>query len=135
MGNPPTPFSSSSPSKPAGYIINVSSREGILEDTPGSSSKAGHHVHTNMSKAAINMITETEAQAAWRTRRVAMNSVDPGYMSAAPECRKAEGCPIGFEDGAARVLWPVSIGEVEKKVIRGRFLKHFRVGVAITRRG
>jgi NAD(P)-dependent dehydrogenase (short-subunit alcohol dehydrogenase family) len=135
MGNPPTPFSSSSPSKPAGYIINVSSREGILEDTPGSSSKAGHHVHTNMSKAAINMITETEAQAAWRTRRVAMNSVDPGYMSAAPECRKAEGCPIGFEDGAARVLWPVSIGEVEKKVIRGRFLKHFRVGVAITQRG
>jgi hypothetical protein len=64
-----------------------------------------------------------------------MNSVDPGYMSAAPECRKAEGCPIGFEDGAARVLWPVSLGEVEKKVIRGRFLKHFRVGVAITRRG
>jgi NAD(P)-dependent dehydrogenase (short-subunit alcohol dehydrogenase family) len=134
MGTPPS-LSSSSQSTPAAYIINVSSREGILEDTPQSSSKAGHHVHTNMSKAAINMITETEAQAAWKGRRVAMNSVDPGYMSAAPECVTAEGCPIGFEDGAARVLWPVAVGEVEGRVIWGRFLKHFRVGVAITQRG
>lgn len=134
MGTPPS--SSSSPlSTPAGYIINVSSREGILEDTPQSSSKAGHHVHTNMSKAAINMITETEAHAAWKGRRVAMNSVDPGYMSAAPECQTVEGCPIGFADGAGRVLWPVAVGEVEGKVVWGRFLKHFRVGIAITRRG
>ncbi|KAJ5492118.1 hypothetical protein N7453_010215 [Penicillium expansum] len=134
MGTPPS-SSSPSPSTPAGYIINVSSREGILEDTPQSSSKAGHHVHTNMSKAAINMITETEAHAAWKGRRVAMNSVDPGYMSAAPECRTVEGCPIGFEDGAGRVLWPIAVGEVEGKVVWGRFLKHFRVGVAITQRG
>ncbi|KAK4870695.1 hypothetical protein LT330_005043 [Penicillium expansum] len=134
MGTPPS-SSSLSPSTPAGYIINVSSREGILEDTPQSSSKAGHHVHTNMSKAAINMITETEAHAAWKGRRVAMNSVDPGYMSAAPECRTVEGCPIGFEDGAGRVLWPIAVGEVEGKVVWGRFLKHFRVGVAITQRG
>ncbi|CAG8270249.1 unnamed protein product [Penicillium salamii] len=120
---------------PQGYIINVSSREGILEDTPGSRSKAGHHVHTNMSKAAINMITETEAQSAWKERRVAMNSVDPGYMSAAPECQRAEGCPIGFEDGAARVLWPIAIGESEGRVISGRFLKHFQEGISLTRRG
>lgn len=132
MGTPPSP---SAPSTPAGYIINVSSREGILEDTPQSSSKAGHHVHTNMSKAAINMITETEAHAAWKGRRVAMNSVDPGYMSAAPECQTDEGCPIGFEDGAGRVLWPIAVGEVEGKAVWGRFMKHFRVGVAITRRG
>ena len=134
MGTPPSP-SSSSQSSPAAYIINVSSREGIPEDTPQSSSKAGHHVHTNMSKAAINMITETGAQAAWKGRRVAMNSVDPGYMSAAPECVPVEGCPIGFGDGAARVLWPVAVGEVERRVVWGRFLKHFRVGVAITQRG
>jgi NAD(P)-dependent dehydrogenase (short-subunit alcohol dehydrogenase family) len=121
-------------SKPAGYIVNVSSREGILEDVSGSRSKAGHHVHTNMSKAAINMITETEAQSAWK-RRVAMNSVDPGYMSAAPECQRGEGCPIGFEDGAARVLWPIAVGEIEGRVISGRFLKHFQEGIAVTQRG
>ncbi|KAJ5436864.1 hypothetical protein N7445_007749 [Penicillium cf. griseofulvum] len=124
----------SSSSKPQGYIVNVSSREGILEDVPGSCSKAGHHVHTNMSKAAINMITETEAQSAWKKRRVAMNSVDPGYMSAAPECQREEGCPIGFEDGAARVLWPIAVGEIEGRVISGRFLKHFQEGIALTRR-
>ncbi|KAJ5225806.1 hypothetical protein N7468_007031 [Penicillium chermesinum] len=124
------------PSKPVGYIVNVSSREGILESYAKSRNKAGgHHVHTNMSKAAINMITETEASMAWTTRRVAMNSVDPGYMSAAPEYVRDEGCPIGFEDGAARVLWPVVAGEVEGRVISGRFLKHFEEGAAVIRRG
>jgi NAD(P)-dependent dehydrogenase (short-subunit alcohol dehydrogenase family) len=131
MGNDDT----TSVTKPLGYIINVSSREGILEDTPKSRSKAGHHVHTNMSKAAINMITETEAMPAWSNRRVAMNSVDPGYMSAAPEYQRAEGCPIGFEDGAARVLWPIVVGEREGRVIVGRFLKHFEQGAAVIRRG
>ncbi|KAJ5825660.1 hypothetical protein N7474_002798 [Penicillium riverlandense] len=126
--------SSTLESKPVGYIVNVSSREGILEDMPNSRSKAGHHVHTNMSKAAINMITETEAGKAWKTRRVAMNSVDPGYMSAAPECQPKNGCPIGFEDGAARVLWPIAVGEVEDRVISGRFLKHFERGAAVVSR-
>ncbi|KAJ6095790.1 hypothetical protein N7486_006536 [Penicillium sp. IBT 16267x] len=120
---------------PMGYIVNVSSREGILENTNKSSSKAGHHVHTNMSKAAINMITETEAGRAWEMYRVAMNSVDPGYMSAAPECRQEDGCPIDFEDGAARVLWPIVVGEREGRVISGRFLKYFEEGAAIIRRG
>ncbi|KAL2842542.1 hypothetical protein BJY01DRAFT_200525 [Aspergillus pseudoustus] len=121
--------------KPMGYIVNVSSREGIFEDVANSRSKVGHHVHTNMSKAAINMITETEAATAWNTRRVAMNSVDPGYMSAAPDCQPKDGCPIGFEDGAARVIWPIVVGEREGRVISGRFLKHFEEGVAIIRRG
>lgn len=120
---------------PAGHIINVSSREGILEDKVDSASKMGHHVHTNMSKAAINMITETEASLAWKKRRVAMNSVDPGYMTAAPECQPVDGCPIGFEDGAARVLWPIVVAEREGRAIWGRFMKHFETGVPVIRRG
>lgn len=112
--------------KPSGYIVNVSSREGIFEQKP-KSSKNGKHVHTNMSKAALNMITETEARTAWETRRVAMNTVDPGYMSAAPEYEDAHGGvrPIGWEDGAGRVLWPVAMGEREGEAIWGRFLKHY----------
>ncbi|GMG00620.1 unnamed protein product [Aspergillus oryzae] len=121
-------------SRPLGYIVNVSSREGILESRTKSASKAGHHVHTNMSKAALNMVTETESEAAWK-RHVAMNTVDPGYMSAAPECQRADGCPIGFEDGAARVLWPIAVGEREHRVIRGRFMKHFGHHDAIISRG
>ncbi|KAK7728898.1 hypothetical protein SLS57_002130 [Botryosphaeria dothidea] len=113
--------------KPEGYIINVSSREGIFEDRTNSTAKGGKHVHTNMSKAALNMITETESATAWQTRRVAMNTVDPGYMSAAPEYEDAfDGIrPIGWEDGAGRVLWPVAMGEMEGEAIWGRFLKHY----------
>ncbi|PGH06434.1 hypothetical protein AJ79_06524 [Helicocarpus griseus UAMH5409] len=108
-----------------GYIINISSREGLFEETPDHSQKAGRHVHTNMSKAAINMITETEAAHTWTMHRVAMNTVDPGYMSAAPEYQRSEGCPIGFEDGAARVLWPIVVGVKHGAPVWGRFLKHF----------
>ncbi|CZR60136.1 uncharacterized protein PAC_10032 [Phialocephala subalpina] len=118
--------------KPLAYILNISSREGIFESRPHHSHKSGHHVHTNLTKAALNMLTETEAGPAWRSRRVAINSVDPGYMSAAPEIEESwrrEGsaeCPIGWEDGAGRVLWPVVMGEREDgKPVWGRFLKHF----------
>lgn len=107
--------------KPLGYIINISSREGLSESRPVTSIKNGHHVHTNMSKAALNMLTETEAAPAWRERRVAMNSVDPGFMSAADGSM----CPIGWEDGAARALWCVAKGETEGMNVWGRFLKHF----------
>lgn len=115
--------------KPAAYIVNVSSREGIFEGKPGQGAKAGHHVHTNMSKAALNMLTETEAESAWKNGRVAMNTVDPGYMSADAVYmemvgRAGQECPIGWEDGAGRVLWPVARGE-QGHIVRGRFLKHF----------
>ncbi|KAF2678927.1 NAD(P)-binding protein, partial [Lentithecium fluviatile CBS 122367] len=129
MGTPNTETSTEppTPAKPAAYIINISSREGIFETTPYSPTKRGKHVHTNMSKAALNMITETEAAVAWRGRRVAMNTVDPGYMSAAPEYEDAyDGVrPIGWEDGAGRVLWPVAVGEREGVAVWGRFLKHY----------
>ncbi|CAH0003814.1 unnamed protein product [Clonostachys byssicola] len=112
----------------SGHIINVSSREGIFEASRNHSAKKGTHVHTNMSKAALNMITETEAGPAWRSHGVAMNTVDPGYMSASPEMENLFGGvrPLSWEDGAGRVLWPVAMafGE-EKTVIWGRFLKHY----------
>jgi NAD(P)-dependent dehydrogenase (short-subunit alcohol dehydrogenase family) len=114
---------------PAGHIINVSSREALPEHKPGHSAKAGHHVHTNMSKAALHMLTETEAAEAWTRYRVTVNSVDPGYMSADPMWMEKLGlgegaCPIGWEDGAGRVLWIVAKAEMGV-IIRGRFLKHF----------
>ena len=115
---------------PSGYVINVSSREGLFERNPTASSKSGLHVHTNMSKAALNMLTETEAASAWQKHRVAINSVDPGYMSADPMFmemvgRAGQACPIGWEDGAGRVLWPIAKGE-KGEVFWGRFFKHFR---------
>jgi NAD(P)-dependent dehydrogenase (short-subunit alcohol dehydrogenase family) len=83
-----------------------------------------------MSKAALNMITETEAVSAWKGGRVAINSVDPGFMSADPVWmemvgRKEQKQPLAWEDGAGRVLWPIAKGEGEGTAIWGRFLKHF----------
>lgn len=109
-----------------GHIINVSSREGIFESQRDSAAKGGKHVHTNMSKAGLNMITETEAATAWKQRKVAINTVDPGYMSAAPEFELAYGGerPIGWEDGTGRVLWPIAQHK-RGTPIWGRFLKHY----------
>ncbi|KXH67793.1 hypothetical protein CSAL01_01031 [Colletotrichum salicis] len=121
-----------------GHIINVSSREGIFESTQRSSAKNSKHVHTNMSKAGLNMITETEASTAWKLG-VAMNTVDPGYMSAAPEHEQAYGGerPIGWEDGASRVLWPIARAGRQwySPPIWGRFLKHYGAVRVDTRLG
>lgn len=116
-----------SASTPEAYIVNVSSREGVFEDSTDSAAKRGKHVHTNMSKAGLNMITETEAATAWHSRRVAMTTADPGYMSAAPEYEKAfDGTrPIGWENGAGRVLRPIAVGEIEGHAVWGQFLKHY----------
>ena len=115
---------------PKAHIINVSSREGIFESSRKSGEKPARHVHTNMTKAGLNMITETEAGEAWHSYHIAMNSVDPGFMSAAPEMRRVgESQPLQFEDGAARVLWTVAIaeGQADRKIgpIFKCFLKHF----------
>lgn len=147
----PRPPSTTSPptTAPRAYIINISSRESLRELRPAHAAKAGHHVHTNMSKAALNMLTHTEAGPAWRGGRVAVNSVDPGYMSADKEWlamlargkgggegggqgegggegegREIQECPLGWEDGVGRVLWVVARGEGGEPVW-GRFLKHF----------
>lgn len=129
-----------------GHVVNVSSREGLFEASPKHGAKNGKHVHTNMSKAGLNMITETEASTAWQKYRVCMNTVDPGYMSAAPEYEKAYGGerPLSWDDGAGRVLWPIAMGEGsnggEREKNRmghiwGRFLKHYGAVRVDTRLG
>ncbi|KAG8158777.1 hypothetical protein KVR01_011220 [Diaporthe batatas] len=129
-----------------GHVVNVSSREGIFEDKPRHGAKGGKHVHTNMSKAGLNMITETEASTAWKKYRVCMNTVDPGYMSAAPEFEDAYGGerPLSWEDGAGRVLWPIAMAEGGRGLDRekgkigafwGRFLKHYGAVRVDTRLG
>ncbi|KAH8772744.1 oxidoreductase [Diaporthe sp. PMI_573] len=130
----------------AGHVVNVSSREGIFEDRSRHGAKNGKHVHTNMSKAGLNMITETEASTAWHKYSVCMNTVDPGYMSAAPEYESAYGGerPLSWEDGAGRVLWPIAMGEGGQEGDRGksgighiwgRFLKHYGAVRVDTRLG
>ena len=78
--------------------------------------KTGRHPHTNMAKAALNMITRTCAES-YAERDVHVNSVDTGWVTnEAPHPVAArmsgEGLrePLDAIDGAARVLDPVFVG-------------------------
>jgi NAD(P)-dependent dehydrogenase (short-subunit alcohol dehydrogenase family) len=58
------------------WIVNVSSMEGVF-DRPY---KAPNHPHTNMAKAALNMLTRTSSQQL-AIDQIYMNSVDTGWVT------------------------------------------------------
>jgi hypothetical protein len=87
------------------FIINVSSMEGQFYKNY----KATAHPHTNMSKAALNMMTRT-CGSDYAVDHIWMNSVDTGWVTDEnPQNWKSEGhVPLDEIDGAMRVLDPVS---------------------------
>ena len=58
---------------PARFIVNVSAMEGKFYRR-----KTAAHPHTNMAKAALNMMTRTAAHAL-KDEKIYMNSVDTGW--------------------------------------------------------
>lgn len=80
-------------------IVNVTSPEGQF-----SSAKNGNHVHTNMSKAALNMMTKTCANDFSR-KGILMYSVDTGWITSVKETFIKP--PLDCYDGACRILDPV----------------------------
>merc|ERR1719197_1368470 len=58
------------------YIINVSAMEGKFYRH-----KMPNHPHTNMAKAAINMMTRTSAEDLAKNHKIFMNSVDTGWIN------------------------------------------------------
>lgn len=60
-------------SRPDRYIINVSAMEGKFYRY-----KMPNHPHTNMAKAALNMLTRTSSEDLAKKSRIFMNSVDTG---------------------------------------------------------
>jgi len=102
------------------YVVNVSAVEGQF----GRDDKPVRHPHTNMAKAALNMLTRTSA-ADLVTRGIHMVSVDPGWMSSegkhvAPDVQPA----LEVEDCAARVLHPIAVG-LAGAPLHGVLLKDF----------
>ena len=94
------------------HVINVTAVEGKF--SVGKKSHA--HPHTNMGKAALNMLTFTSATSFYQQYKILMNSVDTGWVTdMAPggvgviSARHAThvGPPLDEEDGAARVLDPI----------------------------
>ena len=108
------------------YVVNVSAMEGQF----GRAYKGAGHPHTNMAKAALNMLTRTSA-ADLLTDGIAMTSVDTGWITdERPHPTKArladEGfhAPLDLVDGAARVYDPIVRGELGVD-LHGLFLKDY----------
>jgi NAD(P)-dependent dehydrogenase (short-subunit alcohol dehydrogenase family) len=108
------------------YIVNVSAMEGQF----GRGYKGPGHPHTNMAKAALNMLTRTSA-GELRTDGILMTSVDTGWITdERPHFTKVrladEGfhAPLDLVDGAARVYDPIVRGEQGEDVY-GCFLKDY----------
>ncbi|MBC7724770.1 MAG: SDR family NAD(P)-dependent oxidoreductase [Burkholderiaceae bacterium] len=110
------------------YIVNVSAMEGQF----GRGYKGPGHPHTNMAKAALNMLTRTSAKEMFESDRILMTSVDTGWITderAHPtKVRLAEEgfhAPLDLVDGAARVYDPIVLGEAGADLL-GVFLKDYK---------
>jgi len=108
------------------YVVNVSAMEGQF----GRGYKGPGHPHTNMAKAALNMLTRTSAKE-MLTDGILMTSVDTGWITdERPHPLKVrladEGfhAPLDLVDGAARVYDPIVRGELGEDVY-GCFLKDY----------
>lgn len=112
------------------YIVNVSAMEGVF----GRGYKGPGHPHTNMAKAALNMLTRTSAREMFETDGILMTAVDTGWITdERPHFTKVrlaeEGfhAPLDLVDGAARVYDPIVRGEAGEDLF-GIFLKDYRKG-------
>ncbi len=111
------------------YVVNVSAMEGQF----GRGYKGPGHPHTNMAKAALNMLTRTSAQEMLATDGILMTSVDTGWITDerphATKVRLADAgfhAPLDLVDGAARVYDPIVRGEAGQD-LHGVFLKDYEV--------
>ena len=109
------------------YVVNVSAMEGQFSRAY----KGPGHPHTNMAKAAMNMLTRTSAEEMLATDGILMTSVDTGWITdERPHPLKIrlaqEGfhAPLDLVDGAARVYDPIVRGEAGED-LHGCFLKDF----------
>ena len=109
------------------YVVNVSAMEGQFSR----GYKGPGHPHTNMAKAALNMLTRTSAEE-MLTDGILMTAVDTGWITDErphpTKMRLAEEgfhAPLDLVDGAARVYDPIVRGE-QGEDLYGCFLKDYQ---------
>jgi NAD(P)-dependent dehydrogenase (short-subunit alcohol dehydrogenase family) len=115
---------------PRRFIVNVSAMEGQFQRE----SKTAAHPHTNMAKAALNMMTRTSA-ADYAQDGIYMNSVDTGWITEENPLEKGQRIqertgfhtPLDVLDGMARVYDPIVRGVMDEvEPLYGHFLKDYQ---------